>query len=40
MGLINLELMDPPLAKRGSNNPWPQHGAYVCLGMAYVGLDM
>ncbi|WIA23003.1 hypothetical protein OEZ85_001356 [Tetradesmus obliquus] len=22
--VINLELMDPPPAKRGSNNPWPQ----------------
>lgn len=26
VGLINLELMDPPPAKRGSNNPWPQVG--------------
>jgi hypothetical protein len=28
--VINLELMDPPPAKRAGNNPWPQVCVCVC----------
>jgi NADPH-dependent glutamate synthase beta subunit-like oxidoreductase len=31
--VVNLELMDPPPATRGANNPWPQVWACVCASL-------